>query len=122
MIKDHSKRYHALTLSMRELGLKIPEVMSGFSALHKASITDGALSAKTKELIALGIAITVRCDGCIAYHVHDALSSGATSQEILETIGVAVLMGGGPAVVYGSEAMEALEQFIVLEKNETTVQ
>lgn len=78
----------------------------------------GVLDSKTKELIALGIAITVRCDGCIAFHVNEALKSGATSNEILETIGVAVLMGGGPSVVYGCEAMEALNQFIVLEQNE----
>lgn len=122
MIKDYSKNYHDITKSISELGLKLPEVMSSFNTLHNVCIEDGVLSAKTKELIALGIAITVRCDGCIAFHVHDALSSGATTQEIIETVGVAVLMGGGPAVVYGSEALEALEQFIVLEKNETKAQ
>ena len=71
----------------------------------------GALSTKTKELIALSIAISVRCDGCIAFHVHDAIAAGADRQEIAEAIGVAVLMGGGPAVVYGAEALEALRQF-----------
>lgn len=115
MIKDYSKNYNDLTKLMGELGTKIPETMKGFNALHKASILDGSLPSKTKELIALGIAITVRCDGCIAFHVHDALKAGATSVEIMETIGVAILMGGGPAVVYGCEAMEALGQFIVLE-------
>lgn len=63
----------------------------------------------------MGIAISVRCDGCIAFHVKDALSSGASSEEIMETIGVAIMMGGGPSVVYGCEAMEALSQFAVLE-------
>lgn len=121
MVKDHSKKYNDLTESMSELDAKIPEVMNSFSALCKASMAQGTLSSKTKELIALGIAITVRCDGCIAFHVHNALHAGARSHEVLETIGVAVLMGGGPAVVYGTEAMEALEQFIVLEKNGTTV-
>ena len=115
MIKDYSKNYNDLTRLMEELGTNIPETMKAFNELHKASIAKGTLTTKTKELIALGIAITVRCDGCIAFHVHDALKAGASSQEILETIGVAILMGGGPAVVYGSEAMEALSQFIVLE-------
>ncbi len=101
---------------MDELGTKIPETMIGFNDLHKASIKEGALPTKTKELIALGIAITVRCDGCIAFHVHDALLAGASSEEIMETISVAILMGGGPAVVYGCQAMEALEQFVVLEQ------
>ncbi|MBD3299461.1 MAG: carboxymuconolactone decarboxylase family protein [candidate division Zixibacteria bacterium] len=84
--------------------------MSAFMRLHQAAIADGALDTKTKELISLAIGITVRCDGCIAFHVHDALQAGATRGEIVETIGVAVLMGGGPSVVYGTEALEALEQ------------
>jgi len=115
MIKDYSKNYNDLTKLMEELGAKIPATIKGFNDLHKASISEGALSTKTKELIALGIAITVRCDGCIAFHVHDALISGASSEEIVETIGVAVMMGGGPALVYGCQAMEALGQFVVLE-------
>ena len=66
---------------------------------------------KIKELIALAIGITVRCDGCIAFHVHDVVKAGATHDEIVEAIGVAIMMGDGPAVVYGSQALEALEQF-----------
>ncbi len=95
----------------QQLAGEIPETMGAFSRLHEASVADGALSAKMKELIALGIGIAVRCDGCIAYHVHDALKAGATRAEISETIGVAVLMGGGPSMVYGAEAYEAMEQF-----------
>ena len=116
MVKDYSKNYNDLTKLMEELGTKIPETMKGFNHLHKASITKGSLPSKTKELIALGIAITVRCDGCIAFHVHDALKAGANSDEIMETISVAIFMGGGPALVYGCQAMEALEQFVVLEQ------
>lgn len=96
---------------MEKLGLAIPEVMQGFGALHQASLKSGALDGKTKELIALGIAITVRCDGCISYHVHDALQAGASKEEIAETISVAILMGGGPSVVYGIEAFQALSQY-----------
>jgi AhpD family alkylhydroperoxidase len=61
--------------------------------------------------MALSIAIAVRCEGCIAFHVHDAIAAGATRQEIVETIGVAVMMGGGPAAMYACDAFEALEQF-----------
>lgn len=111
MIKDYLKNYNELTQLMGELGTKIPSTMRAFNDLHKAGTEDGALTTKTKELIALGIAIAVRCDGCIAFHVKDALGSGASSDEIMETIGVSVMMGGGPAVVYGCEAMEALRQF-----------
>lgn len=97
---------------MGNLGMAIPETMQGFGALHKAAVAENVLSTKTKELIALSIGIAVRCDGCIAYHVNGALEAGASREEIVETIGVAVMMGGGPAVVYGCEALEALNQFV----------
>ncbi len=118
MIKDHSKHYNDLTKLMRQLESRIPSAMDSFKGLRTASASKGALSSKTKKLIALGIAITVRCDGCIAFHVHDVLTAGASSEEIFETIEVAILMGGEPSFIYGCEALEALNQFIVLEKNE----
>lgn len=90
--------------------------MDNFVKLHQAAVAPGALDTKTKELIALSIAISVRCDGCISFHVHGALSAGASRQEIAETIGVAVFMGGGPAVVYGAQALEAVNQFEALQE------
>lgn len=111
MIKDYPKNFEELSSLMSEMGSKIPATMKAFNDLHKASTQAGALTTKTKELIALGIAISVRCDGCIAFHVKDAIAAGASAEEIMETIGVAVMMGGGPSVVYGCEAMEALRQF-----------
>ncbi len=111
MSKNFPEHYEHLRELMGQLGDEIPGTMGAFSKLHNASASDGVLSSKVKELIALGIAITVRCDGCIAFHVHDALKAGASREEITEAIGIAVLMGGGPAVMYGCEALEALEQF-----------
>jgi AhpD family alkylhydroperoxidase len=109
--KNYPGYYEQLTKRMGEFGKEHPGVMSAFMQLHKSSLDDGALSAKTKELISLAIAIVVRCDGCISFHVHDALAAGVTREEIVETVGVAVLMGGGPALVYGCEALAALDQF-----------
>lgn len=94
-----------------KLAKEIAGPMSGFAALHKSAVADGALSKKFKELIALGIGIAARCGGCIAFHTHAALKAGATREEILEVIGVAIFMGGGPAMIYGCEALAALEQF-----------
>ena len=111
MDKQYPAYYKQLTGLMGSLGKEIPNTMAEFGELHKQSMMDGVLSAKVKELIALAIAITVRCDGCIAYHVHDALHAGATRPEIVESIGVAVMMGGGPSTIYGSEALLALDQF-----------
>ena len=110
-MKDFPAHFEELNEWMEKLGLAIPDVMQGFGALHEASLKQGALDSKTKELIALGIAITVRCDGCISFHVHDALQAGASKEEIAETVSVSILMGGGPSVVYGIEAMQALSQY-----------
>lgn len=112
MSRDFIDRNSEVHEGMNRLGLDLPAVMKGFGGLHAAVSRKGSLPSKTKELISLGIAITVRCDGCIAFHVHDALEAGATREEILETIGVAILMGGGPSVVYGADALEALDQFL----------
>jgi len=109
--KNYPDYYQHLQGLMVKLGNELPGPMAGFGQLHRQAVAGGTLSTKVKELIALGIAIAARCDGCIAYHVHDALRAGATRKEVLETIGVAILMGGGPATVYGTEAFEALEQF-----------
>jgi AhpD family alkylhydroperoxidase len=109
--KNYPELYEHLQTLIGQLGHDIPSTMSGFGALHKNAIADGALPAATKEFVALGIAVACRCDGCIAYHVHDELEAGAGRAEIAETIGVAVLMGGGPALMYGDEAYEALNQF-----------
>jgi AhpD family alkylhydroperoxidase len=95
----------------RELGTVIPEVMKGFGDLHRAAMSDGVLDRATKELIALAIGIAARCEGCIALHVADAVRAGATREQVHEAIGVAVLMGGGPASVYATEALAALQQF-----------
>jgi len=115
MSKNYKTKYEELAKGMKELGGLIPGTMKGFSKLHRESNKEGALTSKNKELIALAIAISVRCDGCIAFHVHDAVKAGASKDEVMETIGVSILMGGGPSLVYGCEAMEALKQFQVLE-------
>jgi AhpD family alkylhydroperoxidase len=105
---EHLEHLRALTSRMsRELS----GPMAGFAQLHQKSMGDGALTAKVKELLALAISIAIRCDGCITYHVNGALRAGATHQEVVETIGVAIMMGGGPGAVYAAEAFEALEQF-----------
>jgi AhpD family alkylhydroperoxidase len=108
---NHISHYEKLKTLSSKLISEIPDTMAGFGELHANAVSAGALDTKTKELMALSIAIAVRCNGCIAFHVHDALNAGANRQEVVETIGVAILMGGSPAMVYGCEALEALAQF-----------
>ena len=111
MTTSYPARRSELQGLMLRLGRELPGPLGGFGALHKAATGKGALDTKTKELIALGIAVAIRCDSCIAFHVHDALAAGATHADVLETLGVAVMMGGGPAAMYACDALTALEQF-----------
>lgn len=95
----------------RDLRQAIPDVYAGFGSLHKAALSDGALDGRTKELIALAIGVATRCDGCIASHARGAVRAGATKQEAAEAIGVAFLMVGGPATVYGPRAYAAFCEY-----------
>ena len=88
-----------------------PEVMKAFAGMAQAASASNALDAKTKELIALGIVVAVRCDDCIAFHVKAAVQQGATKDEVSETLGMAIYMGAGPSVMYASHALEAFAQF-----------
>jgi AhpD family alkylhydroperoxidase len=103
----------------RDLRRAIPEVYEGFAKLHDAALTDGALATKTKELIALAIAVSQGCDGCIASHARGAARHGATVEEAAEAIGVAVLMTGGPGTVHGPRALASFKEF--LEENTSPV-
>lgn len=105
-----AQRTRILT-NMHTLQASQPAVMRAFTALHQATTSPGALDTKTKELIALAIGVAARCDGCLAFHTHDALKAGATAAEIMETLGVAILMGGGPSMMYATHVVEALQQF-----------
>lgn len=96
------------TRSLRDAS---PEVWAGFAQLHKAAVADGALSAKVKELMALAIAVVKQCDGCIAYHAKAAARRGATPEAGADALGVALLMDGGTASVYGPRAWDAYREF-----------
>ena len=100
-----------LSAHLRILRSGAPEVMKAFSGLAQAALAPKALDCKTKELIALGIAVELRCDDCIGFHVKAALEQGASRDEVLETLGMAVYMGAGPSVMYASHALDAFEQF-----------
>ncbi len=97
--------------AMKMLSKNNPEVMRDFKKFMDSVLKEGYLDTKTKELIALGMAITARCKYCIGIHVEKALEAGASKEEILEAATVAILMGGGPALTYIAEVKKALEEF-----------
>ncbi|MBU1174102.1 MAG: carboxymuconolactone decarboxylase family protein [Alphaproteobacteria bacterium] len=102
------------TLNRRGMKLREgnPDVMAAFRALDQAASKDGALDSKTKELMCMAIGIAIRCDGCLAYHAKAAIKYGATREEVLDMIGVAVYMGGGPSNIYGAEALDAFDSLL----------
>jgi AhpD family alkylhydroperoxidase len=100
-----------LSQAVREVRTGTPEVMKSFSAMARAALEAKALDAKTKELIALGIAVAIRCDACVAFHAEAAVRQGASRDDVMETMGMAIYMGAGPSVMYAAQAVEAYDQF-----------
>ncbi len=88
----------------------IPDVMKGFAEMSSAAMTEGELSSAFKELLAMVIAITRECDGCIVAHTRGAARQGATRQQVGEAIGVAIAMNGGPGTVWGPRALRCFDE------------
>ncbi len=111
MSKSYPEITRRIVGSIRVLRKNIPETMSGFSAMASAAVREGALDAKTKELIALAIGVATRCDGCIGFHMEALVKLGTSREEVEEALGMAIYMGGGPALMYAADAMLAFDQF-----------
>lgn len=116
MTKSYPEITKRISTGMKALRTDISETMQGFSAMAMAATKDGALDKKTKELIALAIGISTRCDGCIGFHTKALIDLGVTKQEFEETLAMAVYMGGGPSLMYAADAMLAFEQFSELKQ------
>jgi len=111
MTNDWPELAKALSADLRNLRIGAPDVMKAFSAMATTAGAPGALDAKTKELIALAVSVSVRCDDCIAFHAKAAAQRGATREEVMETLAMAIYMGAGPSVMYASHALAAFTQF-----------
>jgi AhpD family alkylhydroperoxidase len=111
MDKNYLELTRQISANLKKLRKDIPDTMQGFSALAQAATRDGALDKKTKELMALALGVAARCDGCIGFHVEALVRLRATRMEIEETLGMAVYMGGGPSLMYATDAIAAFEQF-----------
>ncbi|KTD21030.1 putative gamma-carboxymuconolactone decarboxylase subunit like protein [Legionella londiniensis] len=96
---------------MAKMRKEMPEVMSAFASLSQAATKDGVLDKKTKELIAMALAVAKHCPGCIGFHAQALVKLNASREELMETLGMAIYMGGGPSLMYAAEALEAFEEF-----------
>jgi AhpD family alkylhydroperoxidase len=119
MDKNYPEITKRISNNIKVLRKDIADTMQGFNMLAASATKDGALPKKTKELIALAIGVSTRCDGCIGFHTESLVKLGVTREEIEETLGMAVYMGGGPSLMYAADALIAYEQFKTLH-NPTT--
>ena len=108
---DHPTLIQNIAQSMATLRKAQPDAMQGFGQLAKVSMKEGSLSEKHKELMALAIGITQHCSGCIGFHVKALHRLACTREEFEEMLAVCVYMGGGPALMYASEAIAAWDKF-----------
>ena len=122
-MKNYPDITRDISANLRQLRVGIAPTMQGFSAMAQAATRPGALSQKTKELIALAIGVAEHCDGCIGFHAEALVKLGATRTEIEEALGMAIYMGGGPALMYAADALGAFDQFqaLALEKAEASL-
>jgi AhpD family alkylhydroperoxidase len=111
MIKNWSEFTKTLSEGLKDLRGGSPDVMKAFGAMAVAATAPKALDGKTKELIALAISVALRCDDCIGFHARAAVEKGASQEEVLEALGMAIYMGAGPSVMYANHALEAFVQY-----------
>ena len=107
MMLDWNEYLQELATRIGEIGRTSPEIVRGYRALSDAGQKSNVLDGKIRELIALAVAVTLRCDGCITTHTSAAIKNGATQAEIVEALGVAISVNAGAALVYSARVLDA---------------
>ena len=107
MMADWNGYRQQLVETIGKIAQLSPDTVRGYSVLGAASSKTKHLDAKIRELIALAVAVTLRCDGCITVHTDAAKKQGASQEEIAEALGVAVSVNAGAALVYSARVMDA---------------
>lgn len=111
MSEKFTQLTQGINVQLAKMRKEMPELMAGFSAISQAATKEGALDKKTKELIAMALAVANHCEGCIGFHSQTLVKLKTSREELLETLGMAIYMGGGPSLMYAAEALEAFEEF-----------
>lgn len=106
---DAEKFFRDWDAGVAEMRAHAPDVLLGFGRMFKELMKEGALSVREKELVALGIALSLQCVPCVNLHVQKCLAAGADREQVLEAAGVAVVMQGGPAFTHVPEVIRALD-------------
>ena len=109
MSSDAKSFYEQWPARMSHAKAAAPDTVRGFGGLYQSTMKEGQMTVREKELVALGIGLAIRCDGCIYVHAEKALRAGASRQQVMEAAGVAVMMQGGPTYTYLPKLVEALD-------------
>jgi AhpD family alkylhydroperoxidase len=107
MMLDWEQYRQQLLTTIQEIGKTAPDVVRGYRIIGDGAAKVGKLDAKTRELISLAVAVTARCDGCITTHVEAAARNGATKEEVVEALAVAIQVNTGAALVYSARTLDA---------------
>jgi AhpD family alkylhydroperoxidase len=107
MMLDWNEYMKQFGSTIGQIAAVSPDVVKGYQTLSGAGQKTGNLDEKTRQLISLAVAVTTRCDGCITFHTDAAIKNGASKEEIVEALGVAIAMNAGAALVYSSRVMDA---------------
>ena len=111
MLHDYPNITTEISAALAALRQEIPDTIKGFGMMSRTAHGEGALSNKTKELMAMAIGIASRCQGCMAFHAKTLVELGCTRAEFMEMLQVAIYMGGGPSLMTAAEALQAFESF-----------
>ena len=120
MAKSYADITAEINRGIVKLRQAAPDAMGGFSAMAKGALKEGVLSAVVKELIALAIGVASHCDGCIGFHARSLVRVGATREQVMEALAVAVYMGGGPSLMYAADAVHAFDEFVATARAAST--
>ena len=107
MMLDWNLYLKQITSTIGQIATVSPDIVRGYRAISDAGQKTGKLDAKTRELISLAVAVTRQCDGCITVHTEAALKAGATKEELVEALGVAIAVNAGAALVYSARTLDA---------------
>jgi AhpD family alkylhydroperoxidase len=109
MMLDWNAYRDQINSAVKEISVANPDIVKAYAGFHHANTKSTRLDAKTRELIALGVAISLRCDGCINAHTDAAIKAGATKEEIVDALGVAIMVNAGAAMVYSARTIDAYD-------------
>ena len=109
MMLDWNEYRDQINAAVKEMAAANPDIVKAYAGLHQANAKSTRIDAKTRELIALGVAITLRCDGCINAHTDAAIKAGATKEEVVDALAVAIMVNAGAAMVYSARTVDAFD-------------